>query len=145
MNSVNFTEYISSLIFELHESRDFFRIHQFINIWITWIVWILQNTAVLWFWIHLAWSKYRWKIPLTLFTTRQWNNPEKCRYSLRNAKSVQFPQRSSSVLLSSFIPSAVALWNSLLVPLTSASSFVAFVKYIDERLAADQFSFGISS
>ena len=70
---------------------------------------------------------------------------KRCQYSLRNAKSVQFSQCSSSARLSSFIPSAVALWNSLPVPVTSTLSFVAFVKSFDEHFAANQFSFGILS
>ena len=67
---------------------------------------------------------------------------DRCSYQLRNSKSVQFPLCSSAARLSSFIPSSIALWNSLPVNVSSESSLSSFTSSLDSHFAADRFTFG---
>ena len=75
-------------------------------------------------WLTLAWRRrrakliYFWKLvnnqgPPCLSSRIPKSVNNRCEYSLRNTGTVELPACSSSLYLSSFIPSSCLLWNSL--------------------------------
>ena len=65
-------------------------------------------------------------------------------YSLRNTGTVELPACSSSLYLSSFIPSSCLLWNSLPPDVSSSSSVSSFTLMLDSHFSFDRFTLGLS-
>ena len=70
------------------------------------------------------------------------NNPYE--YSLRNTGTVELPACSSSLYLSSFIPSSCFLWNFLPPDVSSSSSISSFTLMLDSHFSFDRFTLGLS-
>ena len=68
---------------------------------------------------------------------------ERCSYNLRNARSVEFPHCSSTARLLTFIPSSIALWNSLPARITALSSLKSFSSSVELHFSADKYTFGL--
>ena len=68
----------------------------------------------------------------------------RCEYSLRNTGTVELPACSSSLYLSSFIPSSCLLWNSLPPDVSSCSSVSSFTLMLDSHFSFDRFTLGLS-
>ena len=84
-------------------------------------------------WPTLAWRRrrakliYFWKLvnnqgPPCLSSRIPKSVNNRCEYSLRNTGTIELPACSSSLYLSSFIPSLCLLWNSLPPDVSSSSS-----------------------
>ena len=67
----------------------------------------------------------------------------RCKYSLRNPKSMEVPLCSTSAHLSSFLPSCSILWNTLPASVTSCSSLSSFASSLDSFFVDDKFSYGL--
>ena len=65
-------------------------------------------------------------------------------YSLRNKLGVEFPSCLSASRLRSFLPSVIALWNSLPTEVSSCKSLSSFLCHLDKFYVSDRFSFGLS-
>ena len=65
-------------------------------------------------------------------------------YSLRNKLGVEFPSCLSASLLRSFLPSVIALWNSLPTEVSSCKCLSSFLCHLDKFYVSDRFSFGLS-
>lgn len=105
-------------------------------------------------WPTLSWRRRRQKLllfwqlknglgPPSLTASLPSAISTRCSYSLRSAHSSQVPRCSSSAHLSSFIPSACILWNSLSPEITSATSASSFSRHLDNFYLSDTFSFGL--
>ena len=57
---------------------------------------------------------------------------------------VELPACSSSLYLSSFIPSSCLLWNSLPPDVSSSSSLSSFTLMLDSHFSFDRFTLGLS-
>ena len=105
-------------------------------------------------WPTLAWRRRRFKL-LYLWKLLHGEGPpmlakrvpqsaaarsERC---LRNSLSLAFPLCNSSWRLKTFLPSSIALWNTLPVSVSSTSSASSFLRHLDVFLAADKFTFGL--
>ena len=69
----------------------------------------------------------------------------RCKYCLRNPKSMEVPLCSTSAHLSSFLPSCSILWNTLPASVTSSSSnsLSSFASSRDSFFVDDKFSYGL--
>ena len=102
-------------------------------------------------WPTLAWRRRRaklidfWKLvnnqgPPCLSSRIPKSVNNRCEYSLRNTGTVELPACSSSLYLSSFIPSSCLLWNSLPPDISSSSSVSSFTLMIDSHFSSDRFT-----
>ena len=106
-------------------------------------------------WPTLAWRRrrakliYFWKLvnnkgPPCLSSRIPKSVNNRCDYSLRNTGTVELPACSSSLYLSSFIPSSCLLWNSLPPDVSSSSSVSSFTLMLDSHFSFDRFTLGLS-
>ena len=106
-------------------------------------------------WPTLAWRRrrakliYFWKLvnnkgPPCLSSRIPKSVNNRCEYSLRNTGTVELPACSSSLYLSSFIPSSCLLWNSLPPDVSSSSSVSSFTLMLDSHFSFDRFTLGLS-
>ena len=106
-------------------------------------------------WPTLAWRRrrakliYFWKLvnnqgPPCLSSRIPKSVNNRCEYSLRNTGTVELPACSSSLYLSSFIPSSCLLWNSLPPEVSSSSSVSSFTLMLDSHFSSDRFTLGLS-
>ena len=106
-------------------------------------------------WPTLAWRRrrakliYFWKLvnnqgPPCLSSRIPKSVNNRCEYSLRNTGTVELPACSSSLYLSSFIPSSCLLWNSLPPDVSSCSSVSSFTLMLDSHFSFDRFTLGLS-
>ena len=106
-------------------------------------------------WPTLAWRRrrakliYFWKLvnnqgPSCLSSRIPKSVNNRCEYSLRNTGTVELPACSSSLYLSSFIPSSCLLWNSLPPDVSSSSSVSSFTLMLDSHFSFDRFTLGLS-
>ena len=65
-------------------------------------------------------------------------------YYFRNPLSLSFPACRTSHRLKSFLPSTIALFNSLPSSVVSCSSKSGFTRALDRHFSSDKFSFGLS-
>ena len=64
-------------------------------------------------------------------------------YSFRRGQNTSFPRCSTNWRLNSFIPSAVALRNSLPSSVPNSSSSSSFLSQLDHNFSSDKFSLGL--
>ena len=106
-------------------------------------------------WPTLAWRRrrakliYFWKLvnnqgPPRLSSRIPKSVNNRCEHSLRNTGTVELPACSSSLHLSSVIPSSCLLWNSLPPDVTSSSSVSSFTRKLDSHFSFDRFTLGLS-
>ena len=106
-------------------------------------------------WPSRAWRQRRYKI-LMLLDLLHSGGPPRLRdqvpssvtspshYFFCDPLSLSFPACLTSHRLKSFLPSAIALFNSLPSSVVSWSSKIAFTRALDRHFSFDKFSFGLS-
>ena len=106
-------------------------------------------------WPSLAWRRRRFKL-LLLWDLLHEGGPPALRdqvpplvssrtpYPLRNSSSISLPLCQSSRHLNSFLPSSIALFNSLPLSVSSCSSRCSFLLALDCHFISDKFSFGLT-
>ena len=65
-------------------------------------------------------------------------------YNLRNKLGVESPSCLSASRLRSFLPSVIALWNSLPTEVSSCKSLSSFLCHLDKFYVNHRFSYGLS-
>ena len=102
-------------------------------------------------WPTLAWRRRRSKLLLFWQLVHGLGPPclqdklssasSRCKYSLRNPKSMEVPLSSTSAHLSnsSFLPSCSILWNTLPASVTSCSSLSSFASSLDSFFVLTSF------
>ncbi len=106
-------------------------------------------------WPTLAWRRRRFKLlllwdllhnrgPPSLQAQVPQTASSRMSYSLRNKMSIAFPVCQSSRRLNGFLPSSIALFNSLPSSLSSSSTRSSFLRSLDCHFLHDKFSFGLS-
>ena len=105
-------------------------------------------------WPTLAWCRRRQKLS-SLWDLLHGGGPpslrsqvpspvsSRCSYSFRNPLTLSLPSCRTSRRLKSFLPSSVALFNSLPMSVVCCSSKRSFLKAVDKFFLPDKFSYGL--
>ena len=105
----------------------------------------------------LAWRHRRQKLSFAVGpSARRWSSSlrsqvpspvsSRCSYSFRNPLTLSLPLCCTSRRLKSFLPSSVALFNSLPISVVCCSSKRrSFLQAVDKFFLPDKFSYGLSS
>ena len=105
-------------------------------------------------WPTLAWRRRHQKLSLLWdllhgggppFLCSQVPSPvsSRCSYSFRNPLTLSLPSCRTSRRLKSFLPSSVALFNSLPISVVCCSSKRSILQAVDEFFLPDNFSYGL--
>ncbi len=105
-------------------------------------------------WPTLAWRRRRFKLLLFWKLIQEQGPPalrsqvppsaySRTTHCLRRS-TIAFPVCRSKQRLTSFIPSAILIWNSLPLPITSCTSSRSFLTTLDSHLSSDKFSLGLT-
>ncbi len=106
-------------------------------------------------WSTLAWRRRRFKALLLWDLLHSGGPPSlqaqvppsvsvRSSYSFRNSLSIAFPVCHSSRRLNCFLPSSIALFNSLPSSVSSCSCRSTFLRALDSHFVDDKFSLGLT-
>ena len=108
-------------------------------------------------WPTLAWRRRRFKLLLLWHLLHGGGPPSlqeelhhqtaaaRSSYSLRNQLVIAFPRCNSSHRRHAFLPSVIAVWNSLPSTVSSSATPSSFLRALDNHFCADKHSFGLTS